>query len=417
MYHVGLHSGKSVHKLNAMLVDLDYYKINAFKDLNAEQIIGLLEQELDYLTPSYYIDSGRGLYIIWLLEDTYVTRKSKSYWTKIEKTLIEVFKNFGADEKVHDVARVIRIIGSVNSKTGKEVRVIESPYLLNGSVAKRYEMGDIAEYFWGSRELFYDNKTKEKKQVKKSKKRKQTKKIIQIKNTYTLHWNRCRDLEKLVDMRKNKAEEGWREYLLFLYRLNLLYSNESSEKALEMVLELNSKLAIPLDDNEVIKATENAEGVSKVYHRLTQNYKETYDISLNQHLYNGGAYIYTNKAIIKHLQITEEEQKSLTTIIGTEEKKCRKNKQNKIYYKQNKDIFDKYYQENKEDISIKNKMIYQEKLKTEGKLSRKEKTELIRIEVKYLLKQGLSQRQIAKKLSMSVGAINKYVKLIKSEQE
>ena len=44
MYHVGLHSGKSVHKLNAMLVDLDYYKINAFKDLNAEQIIGLLEQ-------------------------------------------------------------------------------------------------------------------------------------------------------------------------------------------------------------------------------------------------------------------------------------------------------------------------------------------------------------------------------------
>ena len=51
------------------------------------------------------------------------------------------------------------------------------------------------------------------------------------------------------------------------------------------------------------------------------------------------------------------------------------------------------------------------------KLSRKEKTELIRIEVKYLLKQGLSQRQIAKKLSMSVGAINKYVKLIKSEQE
>ena len=192
MYHVGLHSGKSVHKLNAMLVDLDYYKINAFKDLNAEQIIGLLEQELDYLTPSYYIDSGRGLYIIWLLEDTYATRKSKSYWTKIEKTLIEVFKNFGADEKVHDVARVIRIIGSVNSKTGKEVRVIESPYLLNGSVAKRYEMGDIAEYFWGSRELFYDNKTKEKKQVKKSKKRKQTKKIIQIKNTYTLHWNRDR---------------------------------------------------------------------------------------------------------------------------------------------------------------------------------------------------------------------------------
>ena len=27
------------------------------------------KQELDYLTPSYYIDSGRGLYIIWLLED------------------------------------------------------------------------------------------------------------------------------------------------------------------------------------------------------------------------------------------------------------------------------------------------------------------------------------------------------------
>lgn len=399
LYAPGRHSGKYVNKLNALIIDLDYYNVPELKDLTAMQIVGLLEAEKDYPSPSFYIDSGRGLYIIWLLENTYATTASKRYWKQIEKTLIDIFADYGADKKVSDVARVLRLIGSKNSKTGNTVKIIQSVSCYDTSRFDnilRYELGDIAEYFWGCRELF----TLDKKKPKKVKKRKQTQKVIQLKNTYTLNYNRYKDLETLVDLRANTKTDGWREYLLFLYRLNLLYCNIEPHNALKMTLALNNKLGIPLDIEEVTEATANAEGVAECYHRLLGNYKDTYDISLSQHLYNGGAYIYTNKTIIKELNITDEEQSYLATIIGTGEKKVRKDKRNKIWYEENKE----YHQK-----------LYQDKLKADGKLTRAEQNKIKRAEIKSLLNQGLSQRQIADKLSMSVGAINKHIKIIKSE--
>lgn len=399
LYAPGRHSGKYVTKLNALIVDLDYYNVPELKGLSAEQVIGLLEGEKDYPEPSFYIDSGRGLYIIWLLENTYATTASKKYWKAIEKTLISAFSDYGADEKVHDIARVLRLVGSTNGKTGKKVRIVESPNYYNISQfnkVERYELGDIAEYFWGAREI-YEHKNKE---PIKRKKRKQTQKVIQLKNTYTLNYSRYKDLETLVDLRADKKEEGCREYLLFLYRLNLLYCNIEPPVALEMTLALNNRLPLPLEEEEVINATGNAEGIAEVYNRLRNNYKDTFDISLNQHLYNGGAYIYTNKTIIKELKITEEEQTHLITIIGTGEKKIRKDKRNKIYYEENKE----YYQK-----------LYQDKLKSEGKLTRAEKNEIKRAEIKSLLEQGLSQRQIAQKLNMSVSTVNTHIKHIKAE--
>lgn len=401
LYAPGRHSSKYANKLNALIIDLDYYNVPELKGLSAEQVIGLLEGEKDYPTPSFYIDSGRGLYIIWLLENTYATTASKKYWKAIEKTLISIFADFGADEKVHDIARVLRLIGSTNGKTGKEVRLVESPNYYNISQfnkVERYELGDIAEYFWGAREL-YEHKNKE---PIKRKKRKQTQKVIQLKNTYTLNYSRYKDLETLVDLRADKKEEGCREYLLFLYRLNLLYCNIEPSVALEMTLALNNKLALPLEEEEVINATGNAEGISEVYHRLRNNYKDTFDISLNQHLYNGGAYIYTNKTIIKELKITEEEQTHLLTIIGTGEKKIRKGKKNKIYHEENKD-----------NINLNKRKKYNNKLKSEGKLTRDEKTELRRAEIKSLLGQGLSQRKIAEKMGISLKTVVKHIKVIK----
>lgn len=400
LYAPGRHSGKYVNKLNALIIDLDYYNVPELKDLTAMQIVGLLESEKDYPSPSFYIDSGRGLYIIWLLENTYATTASKRYWKQIEKTLIDIFADYGADKKVCDVARVLRLIGSKNSKTGKPVKIIQSVNYYDTSQFDnilRYELGDIAEYFWGCRELF----TSEKK-PKKVKKRKQTQKVIQLKNTYTLHYNRYKDLETLVELRANRKEDGWREYLLFLYRLNLLYCNIEPEIALQMTLALNNKLGIPLDIQEVTEATANAEGVAKTYHRLKDNYKDSYDISLNQHLYNGGAYIYTNKTIIEELKITEEEQSHLSTIIGVVEKKVRKDKRNKVYY-----------EENKIDINLKKKEKYQEKLKADGKLSRAEQNKIKRAEIKSLLEQGLSQRKIAEKMGISLKTVVKHIQAMK----
>lgn len=382
-------------KLNALIIDLDYYTIPEYRELKSFQIIELLKMDIYYLEPSFYIDSGRGLYLIWLLEDTYATQKSKKFWKQIEKTLIQIFSEFGADKKVSDVARVLRLVGSKNSKTGEIVKIIQpkSDYNRDKFDIRRYELHEMADFVWGIRDIYEKNK--------KVKKGKQIKKVIQLKNTYTLNYSRCRDLEKLVELRINKKEEGWRENLLFLYRLNLLYCGLEAKTALDMTLSLNKKFGIPLEMEEVINATENAEGIASVYHRLKENYKDTYNTNLNQYLYNGGAYIYSNKTIIEELKISEEEQAHLLTIIDANEKKNRRYKRNKIYYEENKNF-----------ILKKEKVTYNENLKIKGKLTREEKNEIKRAEIKDLLSKGLTQREIAKEINMSLGSVNKHIKKI-----
>lgn len=380
-------------KLNALIIDLDYYTIPEYRELKSFQIIELLKMDIYYFEPSFYIDSGRGLYLIWLLEDTYATQKSKKFWKQIEKTLIQIFSEFGADKKVSDVARVLRLVGSKNSKTGEIVKIIQpkSDYNRDKFDIRRYELHEMADFVWGIRDIYEKNK--------KVKKGKQIKKVIQLKNTYTLNYSRCRDLEKLVELRINKKEEGWRENLLFLYRLNLLYCGLEAKTALDMTLSLNKKFGIPLEMEEVINATENAEGIASVYHRLKENYKDTYNTNLNQYLYNGGAYIYSNKTIIEELKISEEEQAHLLTIIDANEKKNRRYKRNKIYYEENKNF-----------ILKKEKVTYNENLKIKGKLTREEKNEIKRAEIKDLLSKGLTQREIAKEINMSLGSVNKHIK-------
>ena len=80
---VGCISSKT-KKLNALFIDLDYYNVKQLKGLNAEEVIQVLRKEVDYPEPSIYIDSGNGLYLMWLLNNTYATTSSRAYWRKIE---------------------------------------------------------------------------------------------------------------------------------------------------------------------------------------------------------------------------------------------------------------------------------------------------------------------------------------------
>lgn len=187
----------------------------------------------------------------------------------------------------------------------------------------------------------------------KDKKKGRPKKINYIYRERSLYYARIQDIVKLCELRGYDLK-GHREIVLFLYRYYLCSFTEDVHKALEDVLELNSMFIYPLKENEVMRATRSAE---KCYLDKNKEYK------------------YKNDTLIELLEITEYEEAQMSTIISKNEYKRR----------------DRVYQKNK----------YQRKLKSEGKISEKEKLSQRRAKIKDLLAEGLEQKDICLQLNIS----------------
>ncbi len=166
--------------------------------------------------------------------------------------------------------------------------------------------------------------------------------------------------------------KGHRELILFLYRYYLCYFTEDVEKSLNDTLELNGMFKQPLSENEVIRATKSAE---KVYKDQNKDYK------------------YKNETLINLLEISDEEQKEMITIIDDEE------------YKRRKRLRDREYQKKK----------YNESLKIEGKLTEKEKISQRRIKIKDLLQEGLKRKDICLTFDISIKTYKRDIKFLKEQ--
>ncbi|WP_242652085.1 hypothetical protein [Clostridium perfringens] len=180
-------------------------------------------------------------------------------------------------------------------------------------------------------------------------------KINYIYRERSLYYGRIQDIIKLCELREYDLK-GHRELILFLYRYYLCRFTEDIEKALNDALELNSMFRKALSEREVIRATRSAE---RCYLDKNKQYK------------------YKNETLIELLEITEEEQRNMKIIISKEEYKRRKRIRNKNSYD-----------------GEKAKKIYQEKLKSQGKLSEKEKISQRREKILDLLDKGHTQKEI-----------------------
>ena len=319
-----------IKELNGVYIDLDYYKTKYTKD---QIIMNLEENYFNKIIPAtnYILDSGRGLALIWLINK--VPSKALPLWKAVQEYLYKQLKEFGADRQALDATRILRVPGSINSKSKTVVSIIdEYDYI--------YDLREI------QKEFLPELKPKEKRKGR-------PKKINYVYRERSLYYARIHDITKLCELREYDLR-GHREIILFLYRYYLCSFTEDTKKALEDVLELNSMFISPLKENEVIRATRSAE---KCYLDKNKEYK------------------YKNETLIDLLEITEYEETQMSTIISKGEYKRR----------------DRVYQKNK----------YQRKLKSEGKISEKEKLSQRRAKIKDLLAEGLKQKDICSQLNIS----------------
>lgn len=333
-----------IKELNFVYIDLDYYKTKYTK----EQVIMNLESNyFNKIIPAtnYIIDSGRGLALLWSINK--VPSQALPLWKAIEEYLYNQLKEFGADRQALDATRVLRVPGSINSKSKTVVSIIdEYDYI--------YDLREI------QKEYLPELKPKEKKKGR-------PKKVNYVYRERSLYFARIQDITKLCELREYDLR-GHREIILFLYRYYLCSFTEDVQKALGDVLELNGMFTYPLKENEVIMATRSAE---KCYLDKNKEYK------------------YKNETLIDLLEITEYEETQMSTIISNKEYKRRNNEYNKNKYK--------------------------EKLKAEGKLSKKEEVKLRREKIKDLLAEGLSQKEIYSLLKISKRTCVNDVKFLKEQ--
>ena len=323
---------ENIKELNTLFIDLDYYKTGKTRN----QV--LMDLEKNYFNqsipiPNYVIDSGRGMYLIWIINA--VPSKALPLWKAVQEYLYNQLKCFGADRQALDATRILRVPGSINSKSKTVVNILDEYEYI-------YDLREIQN------EFLPELKPYEKKKGRPSK-------INYIYRERSLYYGRIQDIIKLCELREYDLK-GHRELILFLYRYYICSFTEDIEKALNDVLELNSMFRQALSEREVIRATRSAE---RCYLDKNKQYK------------------YRNETLIELLEITKEEQRYMTIVISKEEYKRRKRIRNKNSYD-----------------GEKAKKIYQEKLKSQGKLSEKEKISQRREKILDLLDKGHTQKEI-----------------------
>lgn len=281
-------------QLHRLYIDIDHKKGTA--PIDQFEVVGAVEQLVEQKKipqPTEYINSGRGIHIYWDINDSHIMLLD--LWEKIENHLFNTIKeleisikNISVDSRVKDPTRLLRLPGTINSKSN----------------SKCYSMLKNEENIYNIFELKKDY-IKSNKQYKKNK---SNITYLSTKNLYTLNMSRIEDFKRIVSLRKGDIV-GYRNTLIMLYSYHYRLVNEVTvEDLIKVTKEFNKSFREPYKVKELIS-------VCRSVNRTVKHFQED----------NSKGYKFTNKYIINALDLEEHEQRKLLTIISTGEKYRRKN--------------------------------------------------------------------------------------------
>ena len=160
--------------------------------------------------PSLIVESGRGLHLYWPMDAA--PKQSLPVWQAVQDELVKKLAHVGADPSARDCTRVLRIVGSVNSKNLAEVRGwVVSP--------RRWTLHELADDVLGPRKTVANVAGLEGARVKRAAS------VHQRTGPYRLWHQRYQDLCLIAEhhafMRSFGVAEGSRDKLLFLLAVAL----------------------------------------------------------------------------------------------------------------------------------------------------------------------------------------------------
>ncbi len=376
----------NLYSLNALWADIDYYKVTKYKNKTYEEMINIISKNklIKKIPPSMWIYSGNGIYPLWLIEDAHA-QSCLPLWNRLMEVINKELEKFGADWASAEASHVLRLAGSNNTKTNVNAKIVKDVFSFN---PKRYTLSELSELILPKIDYTKEEWATIKAKKRKSKKDKEACVLKSMFNIHTLNYNRMQDLFTLVELRGGECE-GLREIIIFLYRYWANCFHKNSETALAEAFELNTMFNSPLDEKEVIESTKSAEKAAAIWEeKLAEYWSLEKKPAISMFFKNTGCYIYSNKKLIKLLNITQEEMKHLLTIINTKEK----NRRNKDYRNEwNKS-----------------------KRKNENGLNSRQQAKLDKINaILDYIEMGMTNKEMALKLECSIKTIEYYKKEIR----
>ena len=282
-------------QLHRFYIDIDHK--TGTEPIDQFEVVGAVEQlvgEKKIPQPTEYINSGRGIHIYWDINNCHIMlldlwEKIENYLFNIIKELERSIKNISVDSRVKDPTRLLRLPGSINSKSNSKCY---SMLKNNGNI---YNIFDLKKAYIKVNKQYKNNKSKIT--------------YLPTKNLYTLNMSRIEDFKHIVSLR-NGDIKGYRNTLIMLYSYHYRLVNEITvEELIKVTKEFNKSFKEPYKAKELIS-------VCRSVNRTVKHFQED----------NNKGYKFTNKYIINALDLEEQEQRELLTIISTRVKYDRNNK-------------------------------------------------------------------------------------------
>lgn len=298
-------------RIGLLFADLDTYRTPWATGRTPEQLAASVlyhcAQE-GIPTPSLLVFSGRGIQAKWLLDGT-IPRQALPRWNACQKYLIDRLKPVGADVAAKDASRVLRLVETVNSKSGEICRVV---HVENGADGQpvRYNFEYMAEMLLPVARWTIEQQQQERQERAE---RRQLKLLPGAKTDNLrgfsgrqLAWHRLEDLRKLATLRGG-INEGERMQHLF-WRLNFLLLSGATHSS-QMYYEAKALAG------ELAPAWAYRDKELMTLYSKAKAYEAGEKVSFGGREF---APLYTpkNDTLINLFQITDDEQAQLRTVIS-----------------------------------------------------------------------------------------------------
>lgn len=392
-YKTPYYSKFNIKEMKRLYIDIDtssnLYQMN--KEELKELATALLEHE-EIPEPSIILFSGHGLQILYNLKNAndipLWQRYENAIVNKLESVLEEISRNTLTNlgslielsgihvDSIKDPTRILRVDDTINIKYSEPI-MAEVLHENN----KIYTLEELKEY-----EVFSDlvtctpynalNITEKDLKAMGKRELNDTLKGTNEKFKYYLEtriYTRLADLETLIQVRnRNGITTGYRNNLIAIYLVTLVNLGYKRNEITSEIKRVNQIFKEPLSKAELTYWIRSCFGI-----RVRQQVSEK---KVLERTY----YLYSTKRIMEKLSITEEEQEFLKIFIN-------KRIRNKRDFAKNGDKY-----------KAKRRKKYAQA--TESKRISKEQRNK---EIVELSKQGLTQREIALKMNIGLGTVNR----------